>query len=133
MTERTLMKMVFCDDGRYRHRKRATKGAWMIFDRVDGDVRHGATPRRSSRIFRGEIMTTGYPVWGVRRVLWGWRPCGVDSHLLPSLPPASHLLLLQDLLLVEVPQLSMSADTTLAHRQVTPIGSHVITSRGCRL
>lgn len=120
------------------HRERAMKEAscW-IFDGVDGDVRHGAaTPRRrSSRIFRGKIMTTGYPVWGVRVVFWGWRPCGVDSHLRSALSPANHLFLLQDLLLVlGVPQLSVvPADTTLARRQTSPIGSHVVRSRGCRL
>lgn len=110
--------------------------SYWIFDSVDGDVRHGAEgpQRRSSRIFRGEIMVTGYPVWGVRGVLWGWCPCGVDSHLRPSVPPAGHLLL-QDLLLVlEMPQLSMMpVDTTLARRQVSPIGSHVFRCRGCRL
>jgi len=120
------------------HRERSMKEAscW-IFDGVDGDVKHGdaMTPRRRlSRIFRGEIMTRGYPVWGVRVVLWGWRPCGVDSHLRFSLPPAN-LFLLQDLLLVlKVPQLSVvSADTTLARRQISPIGSHVVRSRGCEL
>lgn len=128
MTETTLMKMTFS--------KAMKEASCWIFDSVDGDVRPGvAAPERcSSRIFRGEIMATGYPVWGVRGVLWGWCPCGVDSHLRPSVPPASHLLL-QDLLLVlEMPQLSvMPADTTLARRQVSPIGSHVIRSRGCRL
>lgn len=116
--------------------KAMKEASCWIFDSVDGDVRPGvAAPERcSSRIFRGEIMATGYPVWGVRGVLWGWCPCGVNSHLRPSVPPAGHLLL-QDLLLVlEMPQLSvMPADTTLARRQVSPIGSHVIRSRGYRL
>lgn len=123
--ETTLMKMTFS--------KAMKVASCWIFDSVDGDVRHGAAApqRRSSRIFRGEIMVTGYPVWGVRGILWGWCPCGVNSHLRSSVQPAGHLLL-QDLLLVlEVPQLSMMpADTTLARRQVSPISSHVIRFRG---
>lgn len=71
-------------------------------------------------------------MWGVRVVLWGWRPCGVDSHLRPSLPPVNHLFFLQDFLLVL--QFSVvPADTTLARRQVSPIDSHVAMFRGCRL
>lgn len=67
-------------------------------------------------------MVTGYPVWGVRGVLWGRRPCGVDGHLLSFLSPATHLLL-QDLL-VRVPQLSVSENTLPARRQVSLTPSH---------
>lgn len=132
----TFLMVLSARDDHHRGRAMNEASCW-IFDGVDGDVRHGAvTPRRHlSRIFRGKIMTTGYPVWGVRVVLWGWRPCGVGSHLRSSLPPANHLFLLQDFpLVLEVPQFSVvPVDTTLAHRQVSPIGFHVVRFRGYRL
>jgi len=96
-------------------------------------------PRPSSWIFRSEIMATGntvFLVWRVRRVLWGWRPCGVNSHRWLFLSPVSHFFFRQDLFLcvLEVSQLSVvPADTTFARRQVSPIDSRLVRSRDCRL